>query len=567
MYIDIVPNRNSPPAILLRESYRERGKVKKRTIANISSWPNEKIENLRRVLRGEDLVPKGELFKIERSLPHGHVAAVLGTIRKIGLDKIIAAKPCPEREIVLAMIVEQIIHHPSKLGMTRLWHDCTLAGELGVEDADSDDLYHAMDWLVKRQNRIEKKLAKQHLVEGGIVLYDLTSSYYEGHTCPVAKFGHSRDGKKGKPIIVYGVMTDDAGRPVAVEVYPGNTGDPTTVPDQVEKLRNRFGLKRVVLVGDRGMLAQTQIDELKKYQGIGWITALRNGAIKGLFNDGSIQPSLFDERNLAEITSDDFPGERLIVCLNPFLADKRKRKRDELIKASETKLEQIQKEIARRKNKFLSAVEIARKVERAIGRYKMAKHFKILIARSLLIFERDESSINAEALLDGLYVIRTSEPDDDFSADDTVRGYKKLSQVERLFRTLKGIDIKVRPIRHRDEMRVKAHILISLLSYYVEWHMRKALAPLLFDDEDLDDDRKTRDPVAPAHSSVSARQKKKTKTTADGHPVHSFDTLLKHLGTRCMNKFLFHFESGSPPFYQTTDATTLQSRAMELLGM
>lgn len=567
MYIDKVPNRNSPPAILLRESYREGGKVRKRTVANITHWPAEKIENLRRVLRGEDLAPRDELFKIERSLPHGHVMVVLGTIRKIGLEQVIASKPCRKRDLVVAMIAEQIIHHPSKLGATRLWHDCTLASELGVEAADEDDLYSAMDWLRKRQARIEKKLAKLHLSEGGIVLYDVTSSYYEGHTCPLAKFGHDRDNKSGKRIIVYGVMTDDEGRPVAVDVYPGNTGDPKTVPDQVDKLRNRFELERVVLVGDRGMLTQTQIDVLKEYPGIGWISALRSAAIKELVKQGCIQPSLFDKQNLAEITSDEFPGERLIVCHNPLLAADRKRTRHELLEAAEAGLVKIQKEIARRSHKLLSAGEIGRKVERGIGRYKMAKHFQILIAKSLLLFQRKEESIEAEAALDGIYVVRTSEPKQRLSAEDTVRSYKKLSQVEQLFRTLKGIDIKVRPIRHREGRRVRAHIFISVLAYYVEWHMRKALAPLLFDDEEQDDNRKTRDPVAPAKPSASANRKKRTRKTEDGLTVHSFDTLLTHLATLCQNRCRLNSDPKAPPFYERTEKTPTQKRAFELLGL
>lgn len=567
MYVDVVPNRKSPPAILLRESYREDGKVKKRTIANITHWPKEQIESLKMLLSGKKMVPLDEAFTIERSLPHGHVAAVLGTIRKLGLDRIISAKPCRESELVLAMIVEQLIDQPSKLGMTRLWIDSTLADELGLSDADEDDLYAAMDWLVKRQSRIEKKLAGLHLTEGCTVLYDVSSSYYEGSTCPLARFGNSRDKKKGKPIIVYGVVADIEGRPVSVEVYPGNTGDPTTLPEQVDKLKERFELERVVIAGDRGMLTQTQIDELKKHPQLGWLSALRSEAIKGLISKGAFQPSLFDEYNLAEIASEDFPGERLMVCRNPLLAERRRHKRDELLAATESELVRIQKEIARRTKKLMGAVEIASKVEKSISRYKMSKHFDILISRSLLIFRRKEDSIAEEAALDGIYVIRTSEPEERISAEDAVRSYKSLCRVENLFRTLKGIDIKVRPIRHREEMRVRAHIFICMLAYYVEHHMRKALAPLLFDDEEVGKLRKTRDPVAPAEPSISAKAKKKTKKTADGFPVHSFGTLLDHLATQCKNTCRMPGLPGSPTINQTTEKTPLQQKTFTLLNL
>ena len=356
MYVDIVPNRKSPPAILLREGWREGGKVEKRTIANISDWPMAKVNTLRRLLRNEPLMGPDDVFSIEESLPHGHVAAILGTMRKIGLEKTIAAKRCRERDLVVAMIAQRLISPGSKLDNTRAWHDTTLARNMDVVDADEDDLYAAMDWLLKRQNRIEKKLAGRHLEEGGLVLYDITSSYYEGYTCPLAQFGHNRDGKKGKPIVVYGLMADPEGCPVAVEVYPGNTGDPTTVPDQVEKLRNRFELKRIVLVGDRGMLTETQIGHLKKHPGVGWISALRNPAIQKLVKSGDLQLSLFDEQNLAEITSPDFPGERLMACYNPLLAERRRRKRNELLRATEALLGGIVLEVERRTKTPLSTV-------------------------------------------------------------------------------------------------------------------------------------------------------------------------------------------------------------------
>ena len=567
MYVDEVPNRNSKPAILLRESKRRGDKVDKITIANISHWPKEKIEALKKVLKNEDLVRRQDIFKIERSLPHGHVKAVLGTLRKIGLEQMISSKRCAERDLVVAAIVSQILFQTSKLGSTRRRHDTTLAGELGVEEADENDVYAAMDWLAARQSRIEKKLAKKHLSEGGLILYDVSSSYYEGRTCPLTRFGHSRDGKKGRPIIVYGVMTDERGCPVAVDVYPGNTADPTTVPDQVDKLRERFGLERVVLVGDRGMLTQTQIDKLREHPGIGWISALKSCAIKELVEAEHIQPSLFDERNLAEISSDDFPNERLVVCRNPLLGDDRKRTRDELLDATEIELVRIQKEIAKRKKKLMSEAEIAQKVEAHIGRYKMRKHFHIIIRRSLLLFQRNKASIKAEEALDGIYVVRTSESEERLSSEDTVRCYKKLTDVEQLFRTLKGIDIKVRPIRHRDETRVKAHIFICKLAYYVEWHMRRKLAALLFDDEELEQLREARDPVAKAEPSASARRKKKIKKTEEGFEVHSFDSLLAHLATQCRNRCSSVIDPDAPPFFEITDPTLLQREVYELLDL
>jgi len=567
MYIDKVPNRKSPPAILLRESYRDGGKSRKRTLANISHWPREQIEALRRVLRGETLVPPGEAFAVERSLPHGHVKAILGTVRKIGLDEIIAARRSRERDLVIAMIVERLIYGGSKLAATRHWHTTTLARELSVEDADADEVYAAMDWLLKGQNRIENKLARRHLAEGGQILYDVTSSYYEGRTCPLARYGNDRDGKKGKPIIVYGLLTDGEGRPVAVEVYPGNTGDPTTVPDQVTKLRKRFGLSRVVLVGDRGMLTRTQIETLKAHPGLGWISALRSSGVRELVEGGELQQSLFDERNLAEIVSPEFPGERLVACYNPLLADERARKREDLLKATEKKLGGIEREVARRTNKPLTAAEIGLKAGRVVNRYKVAKHFKLTIEDGRFEFARDEEKIEREKKLDGIYVVRTSERADDLAAEDVVRSYKNLAQVERAFRCLKGIEIRVRPIRHRIEPRVRSHIFMCMLAYYVEWHMRRHLAPLLFDDEELPDKRRTRDAVAPAEPSESARRKKAERTTPEGMPVHSFDTLLAELGTLCRNRCRLKTVPSGETFNQETEPTELQARAFELLGL
>jgi hypothetical protein len=565
MHIEWVPNRGRQPTILLRETWREGKQVKKRTLANLTEWPEEKIEALRKVLRGESLVAPETAIVIEQSLPHGQVEAILGTIKKLGLDNVVSSKRCRERDLVIAMIAERLIHPSSKLAATRLMHTTTLAEELSVGDADEDELYEALDWLLAHQGRIEKKLAGRHLDEDSLVLYDVTSSYYEGHTCPLARFGHDRDGEKGKPIIVYGTLADRQGRPVAVSVYPGNTGDPTTIPDQVKRLKERFGLDRVVLVGDRGMLTQTQIDTLKVSPGVGWISALRSSAIRDLVEQRNIQMSLFDRQDLAEIASAEYPGERLIACFNPLLADERMRKRNDLLDATEKLLTGIVNAVARRTKTPLGKAEIGRKVGAAINRFKMAKHFTLTIEDGLFAFARNEASIAREKVLDGIYVIRTSEPVDKLSPEDAVRSYKNLSQVERVFRTLKGIELLVRPIWHRTEDHVRAHIFLCMLAYYVEWHMRKALAPLLFDDEDLAGRRLVRHPVKSAEASLSAKRKKARKTTVDGLPVQSFSTLLTALGTRCRNRC--RIGGSVTTISRLTDPTPLQARAFELLGL
>jgi transposase len=565
MYIASVPNRGSPPAILLREGYRDGGKVKNRTLANLSHWPQARIEALRRVLKNEPVVSPQQAFLIERSLPQGHVQAVLDSVKRLGVDKLLGAKRSVQRDLVLAMIVERLIHPCSKLATTRLWHATTLAEELGVADCSEDDLYQAMDWLLKRQARIEQKLAARHLADQTQVFYDVTSSYYEGYSCPLMQFGHDRDGKQGRPIVVYGVLTDRDGRPIALEVYAGNTGDPSTVVDQVNKLRYSFALSHVVLVGDRGMLTQTQIDKLKQYPGLGWISALRSHAIRELVDGGALQLSLFDQQHIAEISSPQFAGERLVACYNPLLAEQRRRKREELLKATEQQLDKILRSVARRTRTPLRAAEIGKKVGQVMNRFKMGKHFELTIEEGVLRYARCQQTIQRESELDGIYVIRTSEPRTTLSAEDTVRSYKNLAQVEHAFRCLKGIDLLVRPIRHRHQQRVKAHLFLCMLAYYVEWHMRKALAPLLFDDEQLDTDRKTRDPVAPAKPSASAKKKKATRLTSDGLPIHSFDTLLVELGTRCRNQCRINSDHHSAPFYLLTEPTPLQQRAFELL--
>ena len=571
MYIAVVPNRNSPPAVLLREGWREGNKTRQRTLANLSDWPKEKIETFRRLLRDEALVSPQDLFTTQKTLPHGHVQAILEMIDRLKLGQVISSQPCRERDLVLAMIVQRLIDPCSKLATTRQWHSTTLAEEMGVADATEDDLYAAMDWLLERQERIEKKLAARHLDQGGMVLYDVSSSFYEGHTCPLAQFGHDRDGKTGLPIIVYGVMTNGQGCPVAVSVYAGNTGDPTTVGDQIEKLGEKFGLERVVFVGDRGMLTQPQIDKLKQHAGMGWITALTSTAIRELVDEGALQLSFLDEKNLAEITSPEYPGERLMVCHNPVLEERRQRKREALLQATEKSLSKISQEVARRKNKPLTAAEIGVKVGKVLGRYKMGKHFECPIGEGSFTWSRRAESIAQEQMLDGIYVLRTSEPAERLSAEETVRSYKSLAEVERAFRCLKGIDLLVRPIRHRTADRVPAHIFLCVLAYYVEWHLRQAWAPLLFEDEERVEQRKQRDPVLPPQPSDSVQRKKHSHQTADGLPVHSFDSLLKELASRARVTYALSSDNAAPKakttFRQLTPPTPLQARALELIRL
>ncbi len=571
MYISIVPNRDSPPAILLREGWREGKKTRQRTVANLSDWPQEKIETFRRLLRDEPLISPHDLFTTQKTVPHGQVQAILEMIDMLQLDHLISAQCCRERDLVMSMIVQRLIDPSSKLATTREWHTTTLAEELGVAEATENDLYEAMDWLLERQERIEKKLAARHLSEGGLVLYDVSSSFYEGRTCPLAKFGHDRDGKNGLPIIVYGVMTDGEGCPVAVSVYAGNTGDPTTVADQIEKLREQFGLQRVVLVGDRGMLTQPQIDKLKQHPGLGWITALTSTAIQELVKQGALQLSLLDQKNLAEITAPDYPGERLTVCHNPVLEEQRRRKRQDLLKATEKSLEKIGKEVTRRKKKLFTAAEIGVKVGKVLGRYKMGKHFACTIGEGSFAWSRCAESIEQEEKLDGIYVLRTSEPTERLSAEETVRSYKSLAEVERAFRCLKGIDLLVRPIRHRSEDRVPAHIFLCVLAYYVEWHLRRAWAPLLFEDEEQREERKRRDPILPAKPSDSAERKKRSHQTADGLPVHSFESLLRELASRARVTYALKpqkaEEKTNLTFRQVPEPTPLQARAYELVRM
>jgi transposase len=549
----------------LRRSYRQDGKVKHETLGNLSDLPLPVIDLIRRALKGETFVPAAELFRNVRSRPHGHVEAILTLIRRLGLDALIASQPSRPRDLVLALIAERLLFPCAKLATTRHWHDTTLAEELHVQDATEDELYAAMDWLLGRQKAIETKLAKRHLAEGALVLYDVRSSYYEGEKCPLARRGHDRDGQTGRPILVYGVLGDADGRPVAGQVYPGDTGDPTTVPDQVTKLLHQFGLSRIVLVGDRGMLTQTQINTLKGHPGLGWIAALRSEAIRGLLADGHLNRSWFDAVNLAEIASPDFPGERLFACYNPLLAEKRGRKREALLAATEAKLTKLARGVARRTKAPLSAAEIGVKAGRVIGRYKMAKHLRLTIRDGTFTWERNEESIKRETLLDGIYVIRTSEPAERLSAADGVRSYKRLAQVEQAFRCLKGIDLLVRPIHHRLEERVRAHFLICILAYYVEWHLRRAWRPLLFEDEELEGARTARDPVAAAQPSAAARRKKSKQETAEGLPVHSFRTLLAHLGTRSRETYQVASDPSGATFVRLTELDPVQREALRLL--
>jgi transposase len=574
MYVATVPNRKSPPAILLRESYRDGSKVKTRTLANLSHWPGAQIEALRAVLHGATSVAVlEEAFEVSRSLPHGHVAAVVGTMRKLGLGRLINAKSTREQQLCLAMIAARILHPSSKLALARQidpqLRSSSLGQSLGLEEAvDEDELYEAMDWLLKRQGRIETTLARRHLSEGCLVLYDLTSTYFEGRRCPLARIGYSRDRKKNRPQIVFGLLTDAEGCPVAVEVFEGNTGDPATVASQVEKLRGRFGLGRVVLVGDRGMITSARIEQdLKPQPGLGWITSLRSPAIRKLVEGGFLQMSLFDQRDLAEITSPEFPGERLIVCRNPLLAEERRRKREELLAATEKALEKVAQATRRSTNPLQGEGRIGLRVGRVLGRFKMSKHFLLTIEEHSFGYERDLGRIEQEAALDGLYVIRTSVPQAELSAEEVVRSYKRLSRVERAFRCLKTLDLKVRPIHHRLARRVRAHVLICMLAYYVEYHMRRALAPLLFEDHDKPmADKLRRSVVAPAQRSPKALRKAHTKKTDEGSPVHSFHTLLEDLATVVKNQIK---PKGLEldPFVKITNPTPLQQKAFDLLGV
>jgi Transposase DDE domain len=566
MYIDIVPNRGSPPAILLRESIREGKRVRKRTVANLSALPIAQAEMIRRVLKGEKLGPVESALEVVRSAAHGHVEAVLTAMRRLGFDKLIDAKASRERDLVVAMVAGRIIApEASKLAMTRAWADTTLPDELGVADANEDELYAAMDWLIERQEAIEKRLARRHLKAGGLVLFDLTSSYFEGVTCPLAKLGYSRDGKPGTLQVNWGLLTDDRGCPVAVSVFEGNTGDPKTLLPQVEKVRTSFGIDRLVMAGDRGMISQVQIDAMRALDGVDWITALKSGAIRQLADGGALQLDLFDDRNLIAFTHEDFPGERLIACRNPDLARLRAAKRNDLIAATTAELDKIAAMVAG--GRLQGRDRIGVRLGKVLDKYKVGKHFDYVIEDAAFSFSVNAERVAAEAALDGLYVIRTSVVESRMSAEAATLNYKRLSEIERGFRTLKGIDLSVRPIRHRLEDRVKAHILLSMLAYYVEWHMIEAWAPLTFKDEVDADAARANDPVAPARRSNAALAKVHTRRLADGTPAISFTRLLAHMATIVRNTMRSaNARIGEATFTLTTRPNPKQLQALDLIA-
>ena len=651
MYIATVPNRDSPPAILLREGYREGGKVKTRTLANLSNLPAEAIAVLRQVLKGKQMVSTDEAFEIveDGSRAHGHAEAVLTAMRRLGFSGLINSRPSRQRDLVVAMVAARILKPQSKLAMTRWWSSTTLTEMLGVGQADEDELYEAMDWLLEHQTHIEKKLAARHLAVGGLALYDLTSSYFEGVTCPLAELGYSRDGKKGTLQVNYGLLTDQQGIPVAVSVFKGNSGDPKTLLPQVDKMRTEFGIKEFVLVGDRGMITQKQVDALRDIEGCGWISALRPGAINKLVTGGSIQMGLFDERNLFELTHPDFPGERLIACRNPELGERRAAKRISLLEATTRELDQVSRMVSRGRlygketidtqvgkilkqykigkhyavdirddgfdykidrdalvaevaaksngNAKLAETQLARferhiesiagkldkvrkrirqgqlhgkdaigvRVGKVVNKYKVSKHFVLHIADDSFSFEIDQGAVDAEAALDGVYVVRSSVSTETMDTDQTVRSYKLLSNVEHAFRCLKSVDLMVRPIRHRLEDRVRAHIFLCMLAYYVQWNMTEAWRPLLFADEDQES-KASRDPVAPAERSDAALQKVHAKHLDDDSVVHSFRTLLDDLACIVSNTCRCPgLGPEAPTFIKTTTPNAQQQRALNLL--
>jgi transposase len=558
---------------LLRRTYREGGKVNHQTLGNLSHLPSDLIETIQRRLRGESSADS-KPWEIVRTFPHGHVLAVLGMLRSLGLESILASRPSRQRSLVIAMIVARILQPASKLATARSLQEETATTSLGLELSlgperiGEQELYGALDWLLERQTRIENKLAGKHLSEGTLILYDVTSSYYTGHRSGLIQFGYNRDGKRGFPQIVYGLLCNAEGCPVAIEVFAGNTADSKTLSAQITKVRRRFGVHRVVFVGDRGMITSRRIDEeLRGVNGLDWITALRADTIRLLAEQGIIQPSLFDERDLAEVVSPEFPDERLIVCRNPLLAAERARKRAELLAATERQLDEIVTATRRAQKPLSGQAKIGLRVGRVLNRHKVGKHFELTIDDDSFSYRRNEARIAAEGELDGIYVIRTSVKPEALTSEDTVRAYKDLSTVERAFRSLKTVDLKVRPIFHWLDDRIRSHVFLCMLAYYVEWHMREKLAPLLFDDHERAEAEATRDSIVqPAPRSEAARAKDKTKQTADGLPVHSFRTLLADLGTLAKNSVRVQGESGSA-FYELTRPTPLQQRALELLGI
>jgi len=548
---------------LLRRSYREGGKVKNETLGNLSHLPDELVDIIRRSLQGETFVPLGQAFAITRSRAHGHVQAVETAMQRLGLASLIAAKPCRERDLVLAMVSSRIVAPQTKLATTRWWQTTTLAEDFAVSDANESELYAAMDWLLQRQGTIEKKLATRHLRVGGLVLYDLSSSYFEGTTCPLAKRGYSRDGKHGLLQVNYGLLTNARGCPVAVSVHEGNTSDSTTFLPEVRRLRTDFGIERMVMVGDRGMIAQKAIDEMRDTEGVGWITALKSVSIRALVEQGHLQLDLFDERNLLELSSPDYPGERLMACRNPPLAERRAHTRQALLEATEKSLEKIKARVA--SAKLAGKAVIGVRVGKIVNQYKVAKHFELEIGEATFSFRRKADSIAAEAALDGIYIIRTSVPANEMEAADCVRNYKSLANVERAFRSLKTVDLKVRPIHHRLADRVRSHIFLCMLAYYVEWHMREAWRELMFADPDQEA-KTTRDPVAPAVRSERALDKIARHTLDDDSPTHSFATLMADLATIVRNTCRTpQTIEAAPTFDLMTTPTAKQNHALQLL--
>lgn len=547
---------------LLRRSYREGKTVKNETLGNLSHLPEPVIDLIRRSLKGEQFVPLTERFEIIASHAHGHVQAVLAALERLGLAALLGSKSSRERSLVVAMVAARILAPQTKLATTRWWHTTTLAEELGVGDASEADLYAAMDWLLERQPRIERKLADRHLQADSFVLYDLSSSYFEGSTCPLAKRGYSRDGKKGKLQVNYGLLTDARGCPVAVSVYAGNTADPNTLLPEIDRLRSAFGVQQCVVVGDRGMISSKAIEQLRAQPGLDWITALKSVSVRALLKQGALQFDLFDERNLFELTHPDYPGERLIACRNGQLAKLRAHKREALLVATEHNLEKVQSSVDAGRLSGQDAIGV--RVGKVVNQYKVAKHFELDIQNSVFTFSRKQQNIDAEAALDGVYLIRTSVSDARMDAPECVRRYKSLAQVERAFRSLKTIDLKVRPIHHRLAHRVRAHIFLCMLAYYVEWHMREAWRELMFADEDQQAKR-TRDPVAPAQRSEAAQRKAQTHTLGDGTNTHSFSTLLAELGTIVRNTCRIPQAQDAPTFQVTTTANAKQQQALQLI--
>lgn len=565
MHIDAIPNRGARPTYLLRESVRDGKRIKKRTLANLTALPDDQIKTIRRALKGEALVPAEGAFECVRSQPHGHVHAVRTAMTQLGLEALIEGKRSRMRDLVVAMISMRIVApEASKLGMIPALHNTTLTDDLGIADADEDELYEAMDWLLERQDRIEKQLAKRHLKEGGLVLFDLTSSYFEGETCPLARRGYSRDRKPGTLQVNYGLLTDERGCPVSVSAFEGNVADPKTLLPQIEKTRKSFGIDKLVMVGDRGMISNVQIDAMRA-PAIDWITALKSGAIARLLDDNTLQPDLFDERNLMSLTHPDYPGERLIACRNPGLAKRRTKKREDLLAATATKLEAVKAMVDA--GRLRGAAKIGVRIGKVVARHKVEKHFDLTITDTSFAFAVAEARVAEEAALDGIYIIRTSVPGDAMTSEQAVLSYKRLADVERAFRTMKGMDQHVRPIRHRLENRVRAHLFLCMLAYYVQWHMIEAWAELTYKDDEPAGPERERDPVSPAKRSKAALEKAHTRKLTDGTRTLSFGQLLDHLGTIVRNTMRpAAAKPGEATFTLTTTPTPKQRRALDLVA-